>query len=425
MDILVVGSGGREHALIWALKKSPLCDKIYAAPGNGGTSKIAENKNLSSHTEIINFCKKESISLVIIGPEVPLVDGLTDELEANNINVFGPSQAASELEGSKEFTKYICDKYNIPTAAYRSFTDASEAVKYIEEVGVPIVIKADGLAAGKGVILAHEKQEALDAIDDILVKKIFGDAGQNIVIEEFLTGEEISVFALVDGENALYFGSAQDHKAVGEGDTGANTGGMGTYSPAPIMTDSLQAQIMREAIIPAVNGMKSEGKPYKGVLFAGFMVNENGPKLLEFNVRFGDPETQSLMVRLESDLLELMLAVSEGDLQGKSVALSDKTALCVVMAANGYPASYEKGTKINNLDAISDKDGLVFHAGTKKDYDGNITANGGRVLGVVATGNSVTEAQKNAYKNVDTVDWKDGFCRRDIGWRAVKREEQA
>ena len=426
MNILVIGSGGREHALMWAISKSPKCDTIYAMPGNAGTDKIAKNVSVSpeNHDDVIEFCNDKNISLVVIGPEAPLVEGLTDSLEKANIPVFGPSKAAAQLEGSKDFTKKVCDKYNIPTAAYETFTNADAAKEYVKKQGTPIVVKADGLAAGKGVILAQNEQEAFDAIDDILVKNQFGDAGSSIVIEEFLTGEEISVFALVDGNTALYFGSAQDHKAVGEGDKGPNTGGMGTYSPAPVMNGALQKQIMEESIIPTVNGLKKDKMPYKGVLFAGFMLTKNGPVLLEFNVRFGDPETQSLMARLDSDLVELLLASANGDLSGKTVKLKDEAAVCVVMAANGYPASYKKGSIIKNLDAAGEN-AIIFHAGTKLDEQGNITANGGRVLGVTATGKNVTEAQNNAYEAVDEIDWPEGFCRRDIGWRAVEREKNS
>jgi phosphoribosylamine--glycine ligase len=426
MNILVIGSGGREHALIWKLKQSPMCEKIYAVPGNGGIGKAAEIVNISpsDHKAMIEFCQQNNIGFVMVGPETPLVEGLVDSLEAANILAFGPSKVAAQLEGSKDFTKKACDRYNIPTAAYETFTDAEKASAYIEKVGVPIVIKADGLAAGKGVILAHSKTDALDAIDDILVKNQFGDAGHSIVIEEFLEGEEISVFALCDGNTAIYFGSAQDHKAVGDGDTGPNTGGMGTYSPAPVMNEKLQQQIMDEAIFPTIYGMKKDGMPYKGILFAGFMVTKNGPKLLEFNVRFGDPETQVLMARLDSDLLPLLIASAKGDLAGHDVKLKDQAALCVVMAADGYPGDYKKGSVIKNLDAVAAMDDvMVFHAGTKLAENGDILANGGRVLGITAIGKSVTEAQAKAYAAVDKVDWNEGFCRRDIGWRAVAREK--
>ena len=426
MDILVIGSGGREHALIWKLKQSNNCDKIYAMPGNGGIGKIAQNTDISprNHQQVIDFCKINNIGLVVVGPEDPLVDGLVDSLEKANIPTFGPSKICAQLEGSKDFTKKICDKYNIPTAKYRTFTDSHSAKAYVKEQRTPIVIKADGLAAGKGVILAQNEKEAFEAIENIIDKKQFGDAGNSVVIEEFLTGEEISVFAICDGNTALYFGSAQDHKAVGESDTGPNTGGMGTYSPAPVMNQKLQDQIMQESIIPTINGMKKDGMPYKGVLFAGFMVTKDGPILLEFNVRFGDPETQVLMARLDEDLVQLLLNAANSKLKQNSVKLKENTALCVVMAANGYPGSYEKNTVIHNLKAVeSQADIVVFHAGTKLDAANNILACGGRVLGVTATGSNVTDAQLKAYKAVDQIDWKEGFCRRDIGWRAVKREK--
>lgn len=428
MNILVIGSGGRENALIWAFAKSPLCEKIYAMPGNGGIGLIAENVSVSpeKHDDVIKFCKEKNIGFVMIGSEAPLVDGLVDSLEAANIVVFGPKKAAAQLEGSKDFTKKCCDRYNIPTAAYQTFTDAVAAKEYIKKQGTPIVIKADGLAAGKGVIIAQNEAEAFAAIDDILVNKQFGAAGSSVVIEEFLQGEEISVFALVDGNTALYFGSAQDHKAVGEGDTGPNTGGMGTYSPAPVMTKQLEEQVMHEAILPTVNGLKKDGIVYKGILFAGFMVTDKGPKLLEYNVRFGDPETQVLMARIDCDLLELLFAAAKGDISGKQVKMKQEAALCVVMAANGYPADYKKGTVIANLDVAAKKDDVViFHAGTKIDEQGRVLANGGRVLGVTALGKTVTEAQQKAYNAVDAINWPDGFCRRDIGWRAVKREQVA
>ena len=428
MNILVIGSGGREHALIWKLSQSADCDKIFAMPGNGGISKIAENVSVSPsiHDDVIAFCKDNNIEFVMVGPEAPLVEGLVDSLESANILVFGPSKVAAQLEGSKDFTKKACDNYNIPTAAYQTFTDAGLAKKYVEEQGSPIVVKADGLAAGKGVILAQNNEEAFAAIDDMLINNQFGDAGSAVVIEEFLEGEEISVFAICDGNTALYFGSAQDHKAVGEGDTGPNTGGMGTYSPAPVMNPALQQEIMEKAIIPTIEGMKKDKMPYKGVLFAGFMVTAQGPKLLEFNVRFGDPETQVLMARLDEDLLPILISAAKGQLQEQSIKLKDKTALCVVMAANGYPGSYKKGTAINNLEELENLDDLViFHAGTKIDENEQLLANGGRVLGVTALGSSVTETQSKAYNAVDKIDWEDGFCRRDIGWRAIKREKAA
>lgn len=422
MNILVIGSGAREHALIWALNRSQGVETIYAAPGNGGILDIAIQASLaiSNPEEIIRFCQEKEIGLVVIGPEAPLVDGIADPLRAAGIPVFGPSKAASRLEGSKEFTKYICDKYNIPTAKYKACTDVNDAIAYIKEVGAPIVVKADGLAAGKGVIIAQTEQEAIDAVKDMLEDNRFGDAGSTVVIEEFLEGEEISFFALSDGETALAFGSAQDHKRVGEGDTGPNTGGMGTYSPAPVMTPALHEQIMQEAILPTIAAMKSEGCPYQGVLFAGFMVTNEGPKLLEFNVRFGDPETQVLMMRLKSSLLPLMLASAKGGLDQQQVEMHDRAAVCVVMAANGYPESYEKGSLIKDLEQVEHRPNVVvFHAGTKKDAEGHVYANGGRVLGVTAIGKDVKEAQSRAYEAVDAIDWPEGFCRRDIAWRAL------
>lgn len=428
MNILVIGSGGREHALIWKLSQSPLCGKIFAMTGNGGTGKLAENVSISpeNHKDVIDFCKKNNVEFVMIGSEAPLVDGLVDSLEAAGILAFGPSKVAAQLEGSKDFTKKACDNYNIPTAAYETFDNAKKAKEYVKKQGTPIVIKADGLAAGKGVIIAQDQREAFQAIDDMLTNNKFGKAGNSVVIEEFLSGEEISVFAICDGNTALYFGSAQDHKAVGEGDTGANTGGMGTYSPAPVMNAKLQQQVMEQAILPTVLGMKKDDMPYKGVLFAGFMVTPQGAKLLEFNVRFGDPETQVLMARLDCDLLPILIAAASGNLAGQEVKLKENTALCVVMAAKGYPEAYQKDTQIKNLSALEQsEDVIVFHAGTKLDEKGNVLANGGRVLGVTAIGSSVTDAQKKAYNAVDKIDWQDGFCRRDIGWRAVKRENAA
>lgn len=422
--ILVIGSGGREHAIIWALKKSPQCGTIYAAPGNAGISELAVNilLDLKDAVSIKEFCQEKNISFVFVGPEAPLVDGITDRLEAEGIRVCGPSQAASIMEGSKEFMKDFCKKYNIPTAQYHIFTQgqSEEAKNYVDGMELPVVIKADGLAAGKGVVIAHSKEEAYYTIDDMFAGR-FGDAGATIVIEEFLQGEEISVFAFSDGKHALLFGSAQDHKAVGEGDTGPNTGGMGTYSPAPIMNDALEADIMRTFIQPTLEGMKAEGRTYKGVLFAGFMITDKGPKLLEYNIRFGDPETQSLMLRLESDLITLCNAIIDGTLNKCTVELSSQAALCVVMAANGYPGAYDKGSAIQKLDEANAIDNVViFHAGTKRSDTGEFQANGGRVLGVCARGNSVAEAQKTAYQAVDIIHWPEGFCRRDIGWRAVK-----
>lgn len=418
MKALVIGSGGREHALCWKLAQSPLLEKLYASPGNGGINKVAEPVLLGGFEAIKQFCKDESIDLVMVGPEAPLVDGIIDNLTAAGIAAVGPSRLAAQLEGSKAFTKELCEKYNIPTAKAGKFTDSESAKNYVDQEGVPIVVKADGLAAGKGVVIAQTKEEAYLAIDEILGGK-FGDAGSSIVIEEFLEGEEVSFFALVDGKTALPFGSAQDHKAVGEGDTGPNTGGMGTYSPAPVMTEALHKQVMETIINPSIEGLRKDGCPFTGVLFAGLMITKDGPKLLEYNVRFGDPETQVLMARLESDLFPLLLATAKGTLNEYTVTMSDKAALCVVMAANGYPGSYEKGSHIHKLEeAEADEAVTVFHAGTRYE-DGHCLATGGRVLGVTATGNTVKEAKDKAYEAVDVIDWQGGFCRRDIGWRAA------
>lgn len=423
MNILVIGSGGREHALVYGLKKSSKVGEIYISPGNAGINKIANPilLTIDQSKEVIKFCKDKNISLVVIGPEAPLVDGLSDDLENAGILTFGVSKKAAQLEGSKEFTKIICDKYNIPTAQYESFTNADDAKKYIADKKLPLVIKADGLAAGKGVVIANDLNEANKAIDELMVNKIFGNAGSLVVIEEFLEGEELSFFAVVDGKKAVAFGSAQDHKAVGEGDVGANTGGMGTYSPAPIIDDSLHKEIMDKIIDPLVDGMNKEGMPYKGILFAGLMITKQGAKLLEVNVRFGDPETQVLMARLDSDLLDIMTATASGDLDGIDIKMKPKAALCVVMASNGYPSSYSKGKEIKGLDKLSNQDDLIiYHAGTKLGKNGEILSNGGRVLGVTAIDDSVELAQNKAYAAVDQIDWEDGFCRRDIGWRAIK-----
>lgn len=427
MNILIIGSGGREHALAFAIRKSPLCEDLYVAPGNGGTAAIAENVILaiSNHEEVIRFCKNKEIGLVIVGPEAPLVDGIADSLNLANIPIFGPGKIGAQLEGSKAFTKHICDKYKIPTALYREFSDTQveDARNYINTLPTPIVVKADGLAAGKGVIIAQTKAEALQAIEDILVTKEFGVAGNKVVIEEFLEGEEISVFAISDGNNAVYFGSAQDHKRVGDGDTGLNTGGMGAYAPAPIMTPALESQIMEEMIKPTVKAMKDLGAPYRGVLFAGIMITKDGPKLIEFNARFGDPETQVLMARLKSDIVEILLAAANGDISKVNIEMRDNAALCVVMAAKGYPGDYQKGTPIKGIETAEEIAWVnVFHAGTKLDSHGHFVANGGRVLGITAIGKTVLEAQTNAYRAVDAIKWPEGFCRRDIGWRAIKNK---
>jgi phosphoribosylamine--glycine ligase len=418
MNVLVIGSGGREHALCWKLKQSPLLKELYCAPGNGGIAQVATCIALGSHKDIIEFCKAKTIDLVMVGPETPLVDGLADDLRAAGILVFGPSKKAAQLEGSKGFMKDICRKYNIPTAAYKRFTDLAEAKKYIEKNGAPIVIKADGLAAGKGVIVAMTLQEALDATEEILSGK-FGTAGTSIVVEEFMEGEEVSFFALCDGSKALAFGAAQDHKRAFDGDEGPNTGGMGAYSPAPIFTGQMQRVVMETIVEPTVDAMQKEGAPFQGILFAGLMITSKGPKLIEYNVRFGDPETQALMMRLKSDLLPILLAGARGDFSGIQVEFYPDPALCVVMAANGYPGDYIKNTQIHGLDAANTVNGaVVFHAGTKVE-NGKTLATGGRVLGVTASSATLEDAHKAAYKAVAAIDWKEGFNRTDIGWRAI------
>lgn len=426
LKVLLIGSGGREHALGWKLAASPLLGELYCTPGNPGIAECATlvDLDIEDHHAVIAFCHSFEIDLVVVGPEAPLVAGLADPLIEAGIRVFGPSQAAAQLEGSKGFTKDLCARFNIPTGAYGRFNNAPKAKAYIREQGAPIVVKADGLAAGKGVVVAMTLEEALDAVDACF-EGHFGDAGAEVVVEEYLSGEEASFFCICDGFTALPFGSAQDHKRVGDGDTGANTGGMGAYSPAPVMDEAMTERVMRELIEPTMRGMAEIGAPFSGVLFAGLMITEDGPKLIEYNTRFGDPECQVLMTRLKDDLLVIMLAAVDKMLHELSVRWSDEAALTVVMAANGYPAAPQKGTVIHGVeeaDAVPDV--KVFHAGTIH-KDGLLLANGGRVLNVTATGNTVTQAQARAYQAVGKIDWDGGFCRSDIGWRAVAREKQA
>ncbi|WP_207455059.1 phosphoribosylamine--glycine ligase [Azospirillum sp. SYSU D00513] len=428
MKVLVVGSGGREHALCWAIQNSPLCDALYCAPGNAGIADVAQCVPIGSEDvdALVRFASDNGIDFVVVGPEGPLVLGLVDRLTAIGIKAFGPSAAAAELEGSKGFMKDILAKYKVPTAAYGRFTEPEAAKAFVRKNGAPIVVKADGLAAGKGVTVARTAEEAFAAIDEALVQGRFGAAGAEVVVEEFLDGEEVSFFALCDGETALPLVSAQDHKAVGDGDTGPNTGGMGAYSPAPVLTPDLQDRVMREIVLPTVRGMAAEGKPFKGVLFAGLMILQGPdgpvPKTLEFNVRFGDPECQTLMMRMKSDVLAALVAAADGVLDSIDLRWHDQTALCVVMAANGYPGDYVKNTEIRGFEAANAVDGVtVFHAGTKLSDDGRVLSTGGRVLGVTALAPTVAEAQARAYQAVDKLDWPNGFCRRDIGWRAVGR----
>jgi phosphoribosylamine--glycine ligase len=420
VNVLLIGGGGREHALAWKLKQSPLLDRLYCAPGNAGIAAVAACMALDvdDHAAVIRFCKDKAIGLVVIGPEAPLVAGLTDDLEAAGLKVFGPSRAAAKLEGSKGYTKDLCAEYAIPTAAYRRFSDGAAAKDYVATLSAPIVVKADGLAAGKGVVIAQARAEADDAIDACF-SGAFGAAGAEVVIEEFLSGEEASFFALVDGERALPLATAQDHKRAYDGDRGPNTGGMGAYSPSPLMTAALCARVMDEIIEPTVRAMTARGTPFKGVLYAGLMIQDGSPKLIEYNVRFGDPEAQVLMLRLKSDLLPALIAVAEGRLAGLSLDWHDDAALCVVMASKGYPGAYQKGSEIRGLDAAGAEPNVeIFHAGTRRD-GGRIVADGGRVLGVTARGRSIAEAKSRAYAAIDKIDWPQGFCRRDIGRRAA------
>ncbi|ESX53411.1 phosphoribosylamine--glycine ligase [Mesorhizobium sp. LSHC422A00] len=423
MRVLLIGSGGREHALAWKIAASPLLTKLYAAPGNPGIAREAElvKLDIADHAAVTTFCKDNAIDLVVVGPEGPLVAGIADDLRDQGIRVFGPSKRAARLEGSKGFTKDLCAKYDIPTAAYGRFTDLAAAKAYVEKVGAPIVIKADGLAAGKGVTIAMTLDEARAALDACF-DGAFGEAGAEVVVEEFMTGEEASFFCLCDGATALPFGTAQDHKRVGDGDTGPNTGGMGAYSPALVMSPDMIERTMREIVEPTMRGMAELGAPFAGILFAGLMITDKGPKLIEYNTRFGDPECQVLMMRLKDDLLVLLNAAVDGQLAHSSVRWRDEAALTVVMAARGYPGTPEKGSVIRGLDEAAGDGVEIFHAGTAIN-GGALVANGGRVLNVTASGKTVGEAQSRAYAALDRIDWPQGFCRRDIGWQAVAREK--
>jgi phosphoribosylamine--glycine ligase len=423
MNVLLIGSGGREHALAWAISASPLLSRLYCAPGNAGIAKVAEcvALDIDDHAAVVGFCRDNGIDLVVVGPEAPLVAGLADDLTAARIKVFGPSKAAARLEGSKGFTKDFCTEFGIPTAAYGRFKDRASALAYLAGRPLPIVVKADGLAAGKGVTVAATREAAAAAIKDCF-DGVFGAAGAEVVIEECLAGEEASFFALIDGAHALPLAAAQDHKRAFDGETGPNTGGMGAYSPAPVMTPDMASRTMNEIVWPTVRGMAQRGTPFKGVLFAGLMITDEGPKLIEYNVRFGDPETQVLMMRLKSDLLPALVATADGVLKTFDLRWHDDAALTVVMASKGYPGDYAKGSEIRGLDAAAATEGVeIFHAGTAQDGP-RLVATGGRVLNVTARGRTVGEARERAYRAVARIDWPGGFCRSDIGWRAIDRE---
>jgi phosphoribosylamine---glycine ligase len=425
MNVLILGSGAREHALAWACAKSPLIGNLFVAPGNPGCATVAQTVPLSvaDNARVIAFCQTESIDLVVVGPEGPLVSGLADDLIAAGVPCFGPTKEAAKLEGSKGYAKDFCREFGIPTGAYRRFREPNEAKAHIRDVGAPIVVKADGLAAGKGVVVATTLEEAEGAVDSLL-PAAFVSAGAAIVVEEFLQGEEVSFFALCDGVTAIPFASAQDHKRVGEGDTGPNTGGMGAYSPPPIMTAVLAERVMREVIAPTLRGMNERGSPFRGVLFAGLMVDARGPKVIEFNVRFGDPEAEVILPRLKDDLLPLLVACANGSLRSEAPRFRTDAALAVVMAARGYPGETVRGSRINGIEDAEAAPGVVvFHGGTRE-VNGAIFADGGRVLAITALASNIAEAQRRAYEAVDRLKWPEGFCRRDIGWRGIARESE-
>lgn len=427
MNVLLLGGGGREHALAWKLSQSPMLETLFCAPGNPGIAQVATciDLEIASHRAVVEFCRAQAIGLVVVGPEAPLVAGIADDLARAGIRVFGPSKAAAQLEGSKAFTKALCSELGIPTAAYRQFCNAVDALSYVADHALPIVIKADGLAAGKGVIIAETRKDAIAAVNSCFEGR-FGDAGSRVVIEEFLVGEEASFFALCDGKTALPLATAQDHKRVEEGDTGPNTGGMGAYSPAPVMTPEMVNATLDRIIRPTVKGMAERGTPFAGALYAGLMITAEGPKLIEYNVRFGDPECQVLMMRLQSDLLPLLVACCDGHLTDTELDWYKGSALTVVMAANGYPDRPEVGSEIGGPGTIpgsgaNDDDVMVFHAGTKR-VDGRLVASGGRVLNVTARGPDIRTARDRAYEAVARIDWPGGFYRRDIGWRALEAQ---
>jgi phosphoribosylamine--glycine ligase len=425
MKILVVGGGGREHALCWALAASPLCDELYCAPGNAGIAQEATCLDVGAEDVdgLVTAARDKAIDFAVVGPEAPLVAGLVDALEAAGIEAFGPTAAAAEIEGSKAFAKELCKKHGIPTGAFQRFTDATDAKGYAAEQPVPLVVKADGLAGGKGVTVCRTHAEAERAIDEALVDRRFGAAGESVIVEEYLDGPEVSAFALVDGQTALMLPAAQDHKLAYDGDTGPNTGGMGAYCPTPLVDEATQELIRSTILQPTVEAMAAEGRAFRGLLYAGLIMTDDGPKVLEYNARFGDPECQVLMMRLMSDLLPALKAARDGVLDQFDLRWFTETAVCVVVAARGYPGTYEKGEAIQGLERVGEIDDVIaFHAGTKADPDGTIRSNGGRVLSVTALGGSLEEARERAYAAIDRIDWPGGFCRRDIGWRAVDRE---
>ncbi|MDB5538191.1 MAG: purD [Devosia sp.] len=422
MRVLVIGSGGREHALAWKIAQSPLLSKLFIAPGNGGTGSVAENivMDITDHKAVTDFCKLMAIDFVVVGPDAQVVAGLGDDVRAAGFTCFCPSKAAGQLEGSKGFTKALCDEMGIPTAAYGRFDNEGAALAYLYARGAPIVIKADGLAAGKGVTVAMSVEEAEEAIIDCF-SGAFGASGAEVVIEEFMEGEEVSLFVLCDGKDILPLTTAQDHKRAFDGDTGPNTGGMGAYSPAPVMTREIYEETLAQVIEPTVRGLAARGTPYQGVLYAGLMLTADGPKLVEYNARFGDPETQVMMMRLQSDLLQLLLWTATGDLKGRKAVWTDQFALTVILATKGYPGPYANGSEIRGAEGLDNSDLQVFHAGTRRE-GARLLAHGGRVLNVTALGADVQEAQNRAYDAVDKIDWPEGFCRRDIGWREIARK---
>ncbi len=422
MKVLVVGGGGREHALCWKISKSPIVKALFCAPGNVGISKHATSVDIkvTDIESMVRFARAEEIDLTVVGPEIPLSLGIVDRFQEENLNIFGPNKAAAEIESSKVYSKNLMKKYDIPTAFFSTFYDYGDAVNWVKEVKPPLVIKADGLAAGKGVVICHTEDESIDALDGIMRSKIFGDSGNRVVIEEFLQGEEVSFIAFTDGENVLPLASSQDHKALLDGDKGPNTGGMGAYSPAPIVTSELHEAIMNQVMIPTVRALKEEGRVYKGILYAGLMIEGTDIKVLEFNCRFGDPEAQPLLMRMRSDIVPIMRAISRGGVAEGEFQWYDQASVCVVMASKGYPGDYKKGFQIDRIDDVNDMDGvIVFHSGTSRDGS-NIVANGGRVLGVTALGDNIPDAISTAYNAVNHIDCESLYFRTDIGKKALK-----